>query len=205
MSFYSFVRGTFGPLFRFLYRIHVHGTENIPKDGGLLVCPNHISAMDVIFLTAVTKKRQIRYMAKAELFKIPVLKQLISALGAFPVNRGGADVGAIRKTVGILKEGGTVGIFPQGTRCTGIEPKETSPQTGVGYIAYHSGTSVIPVAIITKSYKKKLFRRVDIIYGKPITNEEFGFVTGKRDEQKAAADKIFGEILKLHEEGVSSK
>lgn len=205
MSFYSFVRGAFGPLFRFLYRIKVHGTENIPEEGGLLICPNHISAMDVIFLTAVTKKRQIRYMAKAELFKIPGLKQLISALGAFPVNRGGADVGAIRKTVGILKEGGTVGIFPQGTRCTGVEPKETSAQTGVGYIAYHSGASVIPVAIITKGYKKKLFRRVDIIYGKPITNREFGFVTGKRDEQKAAADKIFGEILKLHEAGALSK
>ena len=110
-------------------------------------------------------------------------------------------MGAVRKTVSILKEGGTIGIFPQGTRCTGVHPNQSSVQTGVGYIAYHSGTTVLPVAIITKGYKKKLFRRVDIIYGKPISNEEFNFVTGKRDEQKAAADRIFADILALHEEG----
>lgn len=205
MKFYSFVRAAFGPLFRFLFRVRVHGTENIPKEGGLLVCPNHISALDVILLTAVTKQRQIHYMAKAELFKIPLVKQLITALGAFPVNRGLGDAVAIKKTIKLLQAGKTVGMFPQGTRYTGVDPHSSEVKSGAGMVAYRSGARVIPVAIITKGHKIKLFRAVDIVYGEPITFEEMGFESGSREEQSAAAQLIFRRILKLHEEGAPKR
>lgn len=205
MKLYTFVRVAFGPIFKFLFRLKVHGSENIPEKGGLLICPNHISALDVILLTAVTKQRKIHYMAKAELFKIPLLGQLIKALGAFPVNRGAGDAVAIKKTIKYLNDGETVGMFPQGTRYTGVDPRESSVKHGAGMVLYRAPVPVMPVAIITKGHRISLFKRVDIVYGKPILPEELGFEKGGREEHAFATEKIFSEILKLHEAGVPKK
>ena len=204
MKFYAFLYKTLASFFRFVFQIHVHGEENIPEDGGLLVCPNHISAMDVIMLSVAMKKRQVRYMAKAELFKMPVLKQLITCLGAFPINRGAGDVAAIRKTIKLLKEGQTVGMFPQGTRYTGVHPRNSSVKSGAGMMAHRANVPVLPVAIITKGYRVRIFKRVDIVFGKAMMPEELGFVTGNHAEQQAASDRIFEEMLKLHDRGTDN-
>lgn len=199
MSFYNGIRVVFTPIIRVLFRVHVKGRENVPDEGGLLICPNHISASDVIFLTLAVKNREIHYMSKAELFKVPILKRFMTAMGAFPINRGAGDVAAIKKTIKYLRADEVVGMFPQGTRFTGVHPRESSVKSGVGMIAWRSGVSVLPVAIKTKKYKIALFRRVDVIIGKPISCEELGFETGNHTEQDAAAEKIFAEMLKLHE------
>jgi len=73
MSFYSGIRTFFSPIIKVLFNVHIKGSENVPDEGGLLICPNHISASDVIFVTMAVKNRDIHYMAKAELFKIPLL------------------------------------------------------------------------------------------------------------------------------------
>ena len=205
MSFYSGIRAFFCPIVKVLFRIHPHGTQNIPKEGGLLICSNHISATDVIFLTASIPNRDIRYMAKAEVFKVPVLKQFATAMGAFPIKRGAGDVAALKKTITMLKNGETVGVFPQGTRYAGVHPKESETKHGVGMIAWRAQTTVLPVAIITKNYKVKLFRRIDVIIGEPIAYNDLGFECGNHEEQVKASEKIFSEILKLHEQGVPKK
>lgn len=205
MKLYRFLYKILAPILRVIFNVHGHGEENIPEEGGLLICPNHISALDVILVAVVTRKRPINFMAKAELFKIPVLGWLIKALGAYPIRRGEGDVGAVKKTITLLKEGRTVGMFPQGTRFKGVDPHESTVKHGAGMIAHRAGVPVIPVAIITKGYKVAIFKHVDVIFGKPISPEELGFESGNRAEQIAASEKIFAEILKLHEEGVPKK
>lgn len=86
------------PLFKLLFHYRVKGKENLPKDGAFIVCPNHLSNADPM-LVSVTQKRQIYYMAKAELFKNPFASAVIRELGAFPVDRGAGDGKADRKSV----------------------------------------------------------------------------------------------------------
>ena len=103
MSFYSAIYKLLARPVRAIWRVEAHGTENIPEDGCVLIC-NHTAFSDVLALE-VASHRQIFFMGKAELFKIPLLKQLITALGAFPVNRGGADITSIKRTISEIESG----------------------------------------------------------------------------------------------------
>ena len=181
---------------RFFTRTKAVGKENIPKEGGYLLCANHIAVRDVILIGA-TCPRQIKFVAKKELFSIPLLSTLIKALGAVKLDRGGNDVAAIRKSIEIIEGGDIVSIFPQGHRYPKVDPSSTPIKNGAGMVAYRSGCDVIPVFIRTKGNKYGLFRKVEIVYGKPIKNTELGFVKGGNDEYKAATEQIFKEILKL--------
>ncbi len=196
--FYRAFYSAFKWIFLLALRIKSTGAENLPKYNGCIVCANHVSLFDVFSISAsLPKERRLRYMAKAELFKIPLLRSIISALGAFKVDRGGSDVGAIKKSVSLLKEGEVIGIFPQGTRCKGKNPANTAIKHGAGMIAYYSKAPVLPVAIRTKKQKYALFRQVEVIFGTPITYEELGFSLGGSKEYKAATEKIFAEICRL--------
>src|SRR5690606_10964952 len=101
--------------FSVFYRVQIIGIENIPKEGAAILCSNHISELDMFFI-GYRIKRLVRYMAKEELFKNPLLRFFITRLGAFPVKRGKGDVGAIKTSLRLLSEGHIVGIFPEGTR-----------------------------------------------------------------------------------------
>lgn len=196
MSFYTGAIKVLGPAVRFLFSVKkIEGLENIPADGGL-VCANHTCFADPIVIVAAIKK-PIKYMGKAELFKIPVLKSVIKAFGAFPVKRGGADSTAIRTAETLLRNGELVGMFPQGTRCPGVPIEESSIKNGAGLIAYRSGCRVIPVYIKTKNNKVGLFRRAHIIIGKPIENDEFNFKDGTAKEYEEATNRIFTDICVL--------
>ena len=182
-------------------RLHVYGAEKEQTDGPLLVCANHTAMLDVFSLT-LTFKRQLRYLAKKELFKIPLLSQLISALGAYAVDRGANDVGAIKKTLSLLADGEAVGMFPQGTRYRGVDPAETPVKSGVGMMVYRSHADVQPVFIRVKDYKYRFLRRKDVIIGDPIRYEEFGFTSGGKEEYERAAKLVFDRILALRNEGL---
>ncbi len=184
-----------GPVRR-LYRAKVYDGDKMPTEGGCLVCSNHTGLNDVIVLAACMK-RQPRYMAKRELFKIPLLSSLIKALGAFPVERGRADVGALKTAISMIKSGEAVTVFPQGTRYKGVDPRETKPKNGVGMIAYHTGVPVIPVYIRTKNNHTFPLKRTEIICGDPIMPEELGFEKGGFAEYANAAEYIFGKICDL--------
>ncbi|WP_341278186.1 lysophospholipid acyltransferase family protein [Paenibacillus sp. FSL H8-0537] len=155
-------------LFRFLlrvlyiclFRLEAKGLENIPADGPVILCANHVSNFDPPTV-GVKVKRKVHYMAKAELFKIPVFGPLIRAFGAFPVKRGGVSKEAIKSSITLLKEGNVMGIFPEGSRRNqGGEAKK-----GAAMIALRSNAVVIPVAIVGNY---SLFRKVTVYYGKPV-------------------------------------
>ena len=194
-SFYRLVQ-KISPLVRFFTRTKAHGTENVPKEGGFLLCSNHIAVRDVVLIGA-TCKRPIKFVAKKELFSVPILRSFVKAMGAVKIDRGGNDVGAIRKSIELIENGEVVSIFPQGHRFPKVDPSTTPIKNGVGMVAYRSGCDVIPVFIQTKGNKYGIFKKVHIFYGKPIKNSELGFTSGGTDEYKAAAEKIFGKIVEL--------
>ncbi len=189
-----FVKGV-----RWFYNMEITGAENEPTDGGYIACSNHMSNHDVVIVAAALK-RQVRFFAKAELFKIPGLKQLITALGAYPINRGKGDVGAIKKTIALLEGGEVVGFYPQGTRYPGVHPSTTTPKNGVGLVAYRAKVRVLPIAVTTKGFRIKPFKKTHVHIGKPIEFDDLGFETGSKEEFTDAAQKVFGRIVELVDE-----
>lgn len=195
-TFYQKAHRILAPLIRFFQRIKVTGAENVPTDGPVLFCANHMAVRDPILIGA-SCKRPITFIGKKELFKVPVLGWLIKKLGAVPLDRSGSDVGAIKTSVSVLQRGGAVAIFPQGHRYPGVNPAETSTKKGAALITYRSKCDVVPVFIKTKGFKYNFFGRKEIIFGEPIPYSSLGFENGGSEEYNNATAIIFNEILKL--------
>lgn len=195
MTFYQRIYKTFQPLVAKLYRIEAIGRENIPECGAILAA-NHTAFSDVLVISAAST-RQVRYMAKKELFKIPLLAQLIKALGAYPIDRGGADVGSLRRTISLIEESELVGIFPQGHRYGGQDPRMTEIKSGIGMIAYHTKAVVVPVFVDNARMKTGMFRKNTVTFGKPIQFEELGIQSGGRTEYMNASRIIFDRVCEI--------
>ncbi|WP_019122479.1 lysophospholipid acyltransferase family protein [Brevibacillus massiliensis] len=166
-NYYKFFRFLFRKIFAVFFRWQVIGSEHIPKEGPVILCPNHISNWDPP-LVGSGMERQLHFMAKEELFHIPVLSFLIKKFGAFPVKRGQADRAAIRATLKLLEEGKVFGIFPEGHRSkTG---DLGAAMNGAAMFALKSQAAVIPVAIIGPY---RLFRPIKIVYGQPLDLSRF--------------------------------
>lgn len=198
MKFYEGIYKVFAKPVRWFYKLRVTGQENVPAEGGCLLCANHTSMHDVVALAAGLP-RQPRYMAKKELFKVPLLAQLIRALGAFPVDRSGSDVSSIKKSIAMIKEGEMVTIFPQGHRQKNRPARGTEVKNGAGLLAYRTGAPVLPVYIKTKNFRVKPFHLTEIIIGKPLDNSELGFENGGGAEYSRASQIIFDAICDLGE------
>lgn len=194
MSFYSRSKRRFAWLIRALFRVKLIGAENEPEDGTFLICANHISEADPLILGACLKHNP-RYMAKKELMKVPVIGKLITALGAYPIDRGGNDVAAIRKTVDFLKNGESVIMFPQGTRYRGVDPAGTKFRNGCALIAARAGVPVLPIYIGTKNFRVRLFRRVTVKVGKPISCDEITGAETGREDFASGASLVFSRII----------
>ncbi|MBQ9428139.1 MAG: 1-acyl-sn-glycerol-3-phosphate acyltransferase [Clostridia bacterium] len=198
--FYYFLQKYMAKIIRFCMHVRAIGTENEQESGPLIVCANHTALMDV-FALGVSFRRQLLFLAKKELFSVPLLAPMIRALGAFPVDRKAGDVGAIKRSLAILEKGDAMAMFPQGTRCPGVDPAKTEIKYGVGLLVYRSRADVQPVFIRVKNYRYRLFRKKEVIIGKPIRYEEFGFTNGGREEYERAARMVFDRILALRNEG----
>ncbi|HET7814273.1 MAG TPA: lysophospholipid acyltransferase family protein [Candidatus Baltobacteraceae bacterium] len=180
-------------LFGTLWRMRVHGAANVPRNGPLIVACNHVSYLDPPVLGTACPRR-IQYMAKQELFKIPVLGPAIAAVGAYPVDRKGSAVAAIKRSVEVLKRGGAVGIFPEGTR---NRDGSGSAQSGVALLASLSGAPVLP-ACITGSGRANKFAKIDVYFGTPIALPADRKAT--RDELEAFSQSILATIRSLPQE-----
>ena len=112
MTYYRLFRGIFRIIFSLVFRWQVIGREHIPKEGPVILCANHISLWDPPLLGSGIE-RQVHFMAKEELFKIPLLSFLITKFGAVPLKRGAGDRAAIRTTLKLLEDGKIFGIFPR--------------------------------------------------------------------------------------------
>ncbi len=180
---------------RFFLRVHIHGRENIPKEGGCVVCSNHVQAIDVLILSAAfPAKRMPRYMAKSDFFKIPVFRGLIRALGAFPVHRGKGDLSAMKHSIELLGEGNVLAVFMQGTRQKGKNPADTPYKAGAAMIASRAGAPMLPVCLVTKKQKYAFLRPVHLYIGKPIMPS---VIEGERDSYREDAGTVYGEICRL--------
>src|SRR5690606_34937430 len=142
---YRMFRFGFRLLFRLVYRWEIRGAEHVPSEGAVVVCCNHINNLDPPLLGSALE-RPIRFMAKEELFKIPVLSFLIRRFGAFPVNRGAADKRAVKQALTFLKQGEVLGVFPEGTRSRTGELG--AGHTGAAFIALKGKAQVVPAAVI---------------------------------------------------------
>lgn len=188
MNLYKIAKWVVSIIFFPLFRIRVIGKENIPKTGPVIICSNHISNLDPPTV-GITSPRSIYFMAKQELFEKPLLGKLLTAIQAFPVKRGIGDRNALRKGVAILKEGHTLGLFPEGTRSkTG---KLRKPLAGAGFFALRSEATIVPCAIIG-TYQP--FKKLKVVYGQPISMKE---LKERKASAQEAADVIMSEIQKL--------
>lgn len=193
---YRFLQIFLRPFYRIFFGMRVIGRENELASGPCIICANHISMHDII-LIALNLKRQIFFFAKKELFKNPLFAKILRSFGTISVSRGTADIHAIAQTIDVLKAGGYIGLFPQGTRMPGRVPTPADAKSGVGLMAYRAKSSVLPVYIQTKNNRIRLFRRVTVIIGKPIRYEELGFSRGTIAEYNAASKLIFERICEL--------
>ncbi|MBP1933477.1 lysophospholipid acyltransferase family protein [Ammoniphilus resinae] len=194
MFLYRLFRGMFRILYRFVYRWEIIGLENVPLQGGVILCSNHKNNLDPPFIASPIQ-RQVHFMAKEELFKIPVISYLVKQFGAYPVKRGMSDKGALKKSLQILKEGKVLGIFPEGTRSK--DGKLGKPYPGAALFALKSEAAVIPTAVIGDW---KMFQSMRVVYGKPINMTELRQqkVTSALTEE--ASGKIMKEIQQLIDE-----
>ena len=199
-AFYRGCYAVLSGLVGWVLRIHVTGHENEPDEGGFVVCANHVSASDAVVLCYAFRKHQVHLMAKKELFKIPILSGLIRMFGAFPVDRKGSDVSAIKTAVSVVKEGKCMGIFPQGHRYPGENPRDTEVKNGAALICTKANANVVPVYIKRKNNRAKLFRKTEVIIGKEIPFDSLEYNHEATGEYTRITNLIFDRICTLGEE-----
>ncbi|HEY0777674.1 MAG TPA: lysophospholipid acyltransferase family protein [Gemmatirosa sp.] len=184
MTFYGFAHAVVGALFRIGFRYRVVGAEKIPRDGGLIIAANHISNFDPPIL-GVALPRPVSYMAKKELFALPVLKTILPWLHAFPVDREAGGTAALRASLRMLKEGRCVGIFPEGGRnVTGTNEEKA----GAAFLAAASGAPVVPAAIVG-TRRLRPFGNVTVVFGDPM------HVVRNRQSGNDGLEKVAAEIM----------
>ena len=153
------------------WRLTLVGSDNVPTTGPFVLAPVHRSFIDFSLTSSITRRR-MRYMGKDSLWKVSLLGKLITALGAYPVHRGGADREALKRTIEVLEGGEPVVIFPEGTRQFG--PKVQDLFEGAAYVATKVGVPIVPVGIggseraLRKGQKVPRPVKVTVVVGDPI-------------------------------------
>ena len=150
-------------ILRLLYRIEVKGLENLPRNG-VLLCPNHASDLDPVLIgICLPINYRLHFMAKEELFQNRLFGRILRALGAFPVNREGADIQAVKTAMKVIHEGENLLIFPEGTRH--LPDLMSEVETGTAVLALRANVPLLPVYI---NGKLRLFHRTHVYVGQPM-------------------------------------
>ncbi|HEV2140708.1 MAG TPA: 1-acyl-sn-glycerol-3-phosphate acyltransferase [Candidatus Dormibacteraeota bacterium] len=199
---YAFLRGVmwFITSTYLIGLFRVEGAENVPRQGALIICPNHTGTIDPPLVPAFVPRADTWSMAKSEYFKNPALGFLFSSYHAFPVVRHTADRAALRRSLDLLKAGQAVVVYPEGTRIdSGIL---ASPEPGAGFIAQRCACPVLPVALsgTRECLPKGAFwpRRVPVTvkFGKPFVVQQRR-PDGSRVSHEDAADAIMLAIAEM--------
>ncbi len=194
---YEAVRVLVFAVFHIFLRLRTYRETPFPEKGGVVLCCKHISVLDPIIIGALIP-RKVRYMAKAEVFRTPVIRSLARYFGAFPVNRGKHDLAAMKTALTILKDGEVLGIFPEGTRIRSNELSEG--KAGAVTMAYRTGCPIVPVGMYAKNHRIRLFSRVRVRIGKPLSAAELGVLTGSPEEVQEALKTLMTRLKELSEE-----
>jgi 1-acyl-sn-glycerol-3-phosphate acyltransferase len=164
MTFYDFSKNLIRIMGQTFWRMRATGRENVPMSGPLLIACNHVSNLDPPLMGSMCPRR-ISYMAKKELFAMPVLGPLITALGAYPVDREGSATAAIKRSIEVLRAGGCVGVFPEGGR--NVEG-DKAPRAGVALLASLAKAAVVPTCIVG-SARARNFGQIRVAFGRPMS------------------------------------
>ena len=193
--FYRVMHAAVYPFVKILFPFDTKGLENVPKDRPVLLCGNHAHAADP-FLVALSfpGKYPLRVMAKKELMDTPVLGFLLKKAGIFGVDRGHSDLGAVKTAIKTIKDGGSLVIFPEGTRVK--YEGEVQPKGGVAMIALRTGAPMIPVYV---GGRHKFLRRTHVIFGEPY-EPQTETRHGTAEEYQAFADELMRRAYALGRE-----
>ncbi len=186
-------------------RLEVQGVNNIPKEGGVLFLSNHVSFLDPVIVGSAAN-REIHYMARSNAFDIPGLGKLIAVFNAYPVNRGAPDLGALRKTISLLKDGNAVLIFPEGTRS--VDGTLGKARDGACFIAHRAGVPTIPVfhsgaeRVLPRNSKRLRRAKLTVTFGESLelTTEEF---ETRREMYQQMGNQIMEAIADLRDQTLS--
>lgn len=196
--FYGFWRALATPIVKVLFWYKAYGMENIPAEGGAVLCCNHTSVTDIAFLV-VSCPRQIHFMGKAEIFKNPLIAWFMRKMGVFPVDRKGSGAAAIEAAKAVVNDGKLLGIFPEGTRNHQGRPGKA--KSGVVVIAAQTGAPVVPSAVYHETTGLPIFQKSTLRYGKPMPAEEFQMQDMSRGELRRVTELVMSKITELWEEG----
>lgn len=185
--FYDLTRLVLLFLFKILYKVSISGMDNIPESGGVILVANHTSFLDPPLL-AMTTRRQVFFLAKEELFRVPILGTFMKWLCAIPVNRDKVSLRVLRMAIDLLGKQQALGIFPEGKRQR-LGHKKLGPLlTGAAYMAIKSGSQIVPVGISgtdrvvpTGTYLPR-FPKIRANVGKPILVDKDKTSSEKLDE-----------------------
>ncbi len=195
---YTFVRIILTLPTLLIYRVRAIGVENVPKEGALILAPNHFSQMDHFFVGLYLLRRKVRFMAKSQMFGPPVLTYVYKHGGVFPVRRGHHDEEAMKTAFAILDQGEMLLVYAEGGRSRSGKLKGVKP--GIGRIALESGAPVVPVAIQgserVRRWKRLSFPRVTVQFGEPLRfpTEE----APSRERQLEVAEQIFAPVREMY-------
>lgn len=142
--YHAFKWSVVSPMLHAYFKIRIYGVENVPQQGPLVVVSNHASYFDPPTVSNCLR-RPVAYMAKEELFKVPILAQAIKLYGAYPVSRGSADRAAIRAALECLEQGWAVGVFLEGTRTP--DGQINAPKRGAALLAAKAKVPLLPVSL----------------------------------------------------------
>ena len=186
-------------LARLLIGLRVRGVEKIPERGKLIIAANHQSYLDPPILGACLR-REVHYLAKADLFKYPVFGTIIRHLNALPLKRKDPDIQAVRQAVEILQGGEAIVLFPEGGLGPTVDLRRA--YSGVGFLAYQTGADVYPVYIKnTRKAWARVFKRcpIEINFGDPIRCGKLstGDTNKKQDAYLAFSTEVMQRIAAL--------
>ena len=177
--------------------LKLRGTEKIPRKGGVIIASNHIAGADP-FLLGSAVPRELWFMAKKELFKPFLLGKFISKVNAFPVDRFGFDLEVIKVSIGLLKEGRALIMFPEGTRST--DGRIKNGKIGVGMLARKAVVPIVPVYLgnTRKAWWNLLLgRRMVIRFGDAIESEWIEAQPNSKEGYKLITDRLMELIRSL--------
>lgn len=187
----NIVRGFLKFFLFFSFRVKIVGAENVNTEKGVIVAPNHRSNWDAVILGVATK-RELRFLAKSELFKNKLGGMFLKWFGAFPIERGKGDIAAVRTALKVLGEGEALLIFPEGTR---KKVDDNGPaKTGVVMMASHAKVPIVPVYI---SGDYRWMNKITVTFGKPIDVSEGVEGRMSKELMQEKADMVLNTIRSL--------
>ena len=189
-------------IFKILFRVEVLNSHNIPKEGRIVLCSNHISYIDPVII-GVYFPRYIYFMGKKELFGNKFLASVITFFNSFPVNRVALDRKAINTAIKVLKDDQVLGLFPEGTRS--VDGIVREGRKGIGLISILGESPILPIAIIgankiiQKPHKRIFFPKIKINIGGIISTSDIIRKYQKKEAINIIVEKTMSSINKLHE------